>query len=163
MRETLDNLMRPLRGTTILCSAVVGATFSGIPSTVHALATGANPLDAVRAAGTIAVGEAAPPATRAMAGIAVHATVSLGWTVVLAAVLPRRHAIVWSALAGLGIAALDLGIAQRRFPAIAALPRAPQVADHVAFGAIVGAALGRAGGARRSPFANRDVRRASRS
>jgi len=66
-------------------------------------------------------------------------------------------------LGGLGIAALDLGIAQRRFPAIAALPRAPQVADHVAFGAIVGAVLGRAGGARRSPLSDRDARRATRS
>jgi len=41
--------------------------------------------------------------------------------------------------AGLAIAWLDLGIARRRFPAIAALRQGPQVADHVAFGAVVGA------------------------
>jgi hypothetical protein len=32
-------------------------------------------------------------------------------------------------------------IARRRFPAIDALPRGPQLADHVAFGALVGATL----------------------
>jgi len=44
-------------------------------------------------------------------------------------------------MAGLAIAATDLSIADARFPAIAVLPRGPQVADHVAFGALVGAAL----------------------
>jgi hypothetical protein len=41
------------------------------------------------------------------------------------------------------IAALDLGVAARRFPAIAGLPRAAQVADHAAFGALVGAVVAR--------------------
>jgi hypothetical protein len=46
------------------------------------------------------------------------------------------------ALEGAGIAALDLGvIAPRRAPAIAALPQVPQWADHLAFGALVGACL----------------------
>ena len=42
------------------------------------------------------------------------------------------------ALAGLAIAALDLGLVGRRFPRIAALPLLPQLADHAAFGAIAG-------------------------
>jgi hypothetical protein len=36
---------------------------------------------------------------------------------------------------------LDLTIAGRWFPAIAALPRLPQVADHILFGALVGAVV----------------------
>jgi hypothetical protein len=48
---------------------------------------------------------------------------------------------VWGALAGLGIAALDLGLIGRRFPRVRALPQLPQVADHVAYGATVGAVL----------------------
>jgi hypothetical protein len=49
----------------------------------------------------------------------------------------------WSAEAGLAIAALDLSIARRRHSAIDALPTGAQVADHVAFGALVGATLDR--------------------
>ena len=44
-------------------------------------------------------------------------------------------------MAGLGIAALDLIVLGRRFPAIAALPQGPQWADHVAFGAVLGRGL----------------------
>jgi hypothetical protein len=43
----------------------------------------------------------------------------------------------------LGIATVDLGLVGRRFPAIAALPTLPQVADHIAFGAVLGFALAR--------------------
>ncbi len=46
--------------------------------------------------------------------------------------------------AGALIAALDLGfIARRRFPAVAALPVGPQVADHLLYGALVGLVLDR--------------------
>jgi hypothetical protein len=47
------------------------------------------------------------------------------------------------ALAGLGIAGLDLGLLGRRFPHVRALPLAPQLADHLAFGAIAGVLLAR--------------------
>jgi hypothetical protein len=43
--------------------------------------------------------------------------------------------------AGAAIAALDLGLIGRRFARIRALPLAPQVADHLAFGAVVGVVL----------------------
>ena len=59
----------------------------------------------------------------------------------LSLVLPARRAAAWGAVAGLGIGVLDLGIAHRRFPAIAGLPTAPQLADHVAFGVFAGAVL----------------------
>lgn len=72
-------------------------------------------------------------------GIVAHVLMTVAWTSVLVVALPRRNAVVWGAVAGGAIAGLDLAIADRRFPAIAALPRPPQVADHVLFGALVGA------------------------
>lgn len=144
-------------------AAAAAAILSGIPSTAHALATRTNPFASVRAAGSIVCHERASRATRFVAGLVVHAVISLGWTAVLAVVLPRRHAAAWGALAGAGIAALDLSIADRRFPAIAELPRGAQVADHVAFGAIAGHVLARH--AHRDGQATRRVtiRRAARS
>ena len=124
--------------------AVAGA-LSGTPSTVHALAAGRSPVDALRAAGTLLVADDAPPSTQAAAGAVAHGAISLGWGVVLAAVLPRRRAVLWGALAGLAIAGLDLGVFGRCWPRIRSLPLMPQVADHVAFGAIVGALVSRAG------------------
>jgi hypothetical protein len=68
--------------------------------------------------------------------VPVHLALSLGWTIVLdrAGVRTARA----GAVAGLAIAAVDLGIAGRRLPRIQALPLLPQLADHVAFGAIAG-------------------------
>jgi len=78
-----------------------------------------------------------------------HSALTLGWTALLARALPsasRSRRALAGAAAGLGIAALDLGMAHAlranpRLAAIAHLRVAPQVADHVAFGAIVGWAL----------------------
>jgi hypothetical protein len=100
-------------------------------------------LDATRAAGTL-LGRRSVPA-----GVLAHAAVATWWTAVLAIALPRRHAAAWGALAGIGIGTLDLGIAARRFPAIRALPRGAQLADHVAFGALTGCVLARS--ERRAP------------
>ena len=124
--------------------AVAGA-LSGVPSTVHAVATGRSPFDALKAAGTLLLADDAPSSAQAAAGVVAHGAISLGWGVVLAVVLPRRRTVAWGALAGLVIAGLDLGVLGRRWPRIRALPRAPQVADHVAFGALVGAVVSRAG------------------
>ena len=118
-------------------AAVVAGVFSGIPSTMHAVGAERPVLASTRAAGTM-LGR--PTVLR---GLVAHAVVSAWWTGVLAAVLPRSGRAAWGALAGLGIGLVDLGvIARRRFPAIASLPRWPQLADHVAFGALVGATLG---------------------
>lgn len=92
-------------------------------------------LDSTRAAGTL-IGRAT--VTR---GIVAHVVITCGWTTVLSLVLPARRPAAWGAVAGLAIGVLDLGIARRRFPAIAGLPRAPQLADHVAFGVLAGAVL----------------------
>jgi hypothetical protein len=70
-----------------------------------------------------------------------HLALSFGWAAVLAVALPRRRRVVWSPLAGLAIAALDLGLVGRRFPRIRALPVAPQVADHLAYASTVAVVL----------------------
>jgi hypothetical protein len=119
----------------------VAAVLSGIPSTLHALATGRDPLEPTLAAGSILIGNDRQRAALAAAAIPVHLGVSVGWGVVLSAVLPRLREPLTGALAGVGIHVLDLELAGRRFPRIRALPRGPQLADHVAFGAVVGSVL----------------------
>ena len=76
-------------------------------------------------------------------GLAAHAVLTVGWTAVLSVALRRPPRVARGAAAGALIAALDLGLVGRRFPAIEALPTFPQVADHLAFGALVGATLDR--------------------
>jgi hypothetical protein len=73
----------------------------------------------------------------------VHLALSLGWGVVLALALPRRRTVPAGAAAGLAIALLDLGVMGRRLPLVRALHTLPQVADHVAFGAVMAAVVAR--------------------
>jgi len=119
----------------------VAAALSGIPSTVHALATGRDPLEAVLAAGSILVPQGTSRAKLVAAAVPVHLALSLAWT--LAIDRARIRTARGGALAGLAIAALDLGLTGSRFPRVRALPLGPQLADHAAFGAIAGLVLGR--------------------
>jgi hypothetical protein len=116
-----------------LAAGAVGAVLSGIPSTAHALVCGEDPLEASFAAGTLLLPNERRPRRLFAAAAVVHLALSLGWAMVLAVALPRRRAAAWATLAGLGIAALDLGVVGRRFPRIRALPLTPQVADHLAY------------------------------
>lgn len=116
----------------------VAALLSGAPSTVHAILTGGDPLEASLAAGTLLLPHERRPARLLAAAVPVHLTLSVGWAVVLAAALPHGRTVEWAALSGLGIAALDLGVVGRRFGRIRALPQLPQVADHLAYGVTVG-------------------------
>ena len=125
----------------VLAAATAAALLSGVPSTAHAMATGRDPLAAARAAGTLVLPASSSPPVLLVAGAVAHAGISVLWTAVLSVVLPPRHAAACGAVAGLAIAALDLGVVGRRLPAIRSLPFAPQLADHVAFGAIAGAVL----------------------
>jgi hypothetical protein len=85
------------------------------------------------------------------AAAAVHASLSVGWTAVIARTLPRdagrARSVLHGVLMGAAIAGADLGTAHvvrnPRLVAIRELPVAPQVADHVAFGAVVGFVLRR--------------------
>ncbi len=124
-----------------LVAASVAAACSGVPSTLHALITRADPLEATRAAGTLVLPRETRTVPLVLAAVPAHMAISLGWAVVLAVSLPRRRTVSAGALAGLAIAALDLGVFGRRFPRIRALPLWPQVADHLAYGAVVGAVV----------------------
>jgi hypothetical protein len=131
-----------------LAAGAVAAVVSGAPSTLHALLTGRDPLEASLAAGTLLLPGEQRPARLLPAATVAHVALSLGWAVVLAHVLPRRRAPAAAALAGLAIAALDLGLVGRRLERIRALPLAPQVLDHVAYAVTVAVVLERRRGAR---------------
>lgn len=136
------DLPRPL--TDGLRAGAAAGLLSGLPSTLHALATGGDVLEASRAAGTLLLPETSSDRALLAGAALAHGLLSLGWATVLSVALPRRHTIAWGAAAGLGIAALDLGLIGRRWPRIRDLAAGPQVADHVVFGAAVGAVLRRA-------------------
>ena len=106
---------------------------SGAPSTAITVAHGGDLLESTRAVGGGSV----------VAGGAAHIAISLLWGVVLSLVLPRRRTVLAGAAAGVAIAALDLGLIGRRLPRIRALDPWPQLLDHVAYGVLVGAVLGR--------------------
>jgi hypothetical protein len=117
------------------------AVLSGVPSTLHALATGRDPLEATKAAGSILLPGERRTLPLVAAAAPVHLALSLGWAVVLARLGVRGP--LRGAAAGLAIAALDLGVAGRAVPRVRALPLGPQLLDHAAFGAIVGMRLAR--------------------
>jgi hypothetical protein len=124
-----------------LTSGLAGAVLAGIPSTALSLARGDDVLDGARAAGAIVLPRARRTPVLLAAAVPVHLALSLGWAFALERVLPRGAEPVTGAIAGLGIAALDLAVIGRRIPAITALPQGRQWADHVAYGLAVGVAL----------------------
>jgi hypothetical protein len=126
-----------------MAAGAVAAAVSGAPSTLWALAAGDDPLEATVAAGSLVLPGETRRGRLAAAAVPVHLALSLSWGLVLARLLPRRRTIAAGALAGLAIAALDLGVVGRRFPRVRSLPIRPQLADHVAYGATVGLVLAR--------------------
>jgi hypothetical protein len=118
-------------------AGAVAAVLSGLPSTVHTLVTGGDLTESTLAVGSVLLGDNAPRGHLLAAGAATHVAISLGWGAVLAPFVPSRHPVRWGMGAGLAIAALDLGVIGRRFARVRALPLIPQVADHIAFGAVV--------------------------
>jgi len=117
------------------------ALVSGAPSTLYTLLTRERLLEPALAAGTLLLPSERRPARLLLAAALVHPALSIGWALLLAAALPRERTVALGALAGLGIAGLDLGLIGRRYPRIRALPQLPQVADHLAYGATLGAVL----------------------
>lgn len=125
--------------THALRAGLWAAALSGAPSTLHALATGRDPLEAAIAAGSIVLPGETRRGRLLAAAVPVHLGVSLGWALVLERA--RVRGALPGALAGLAIAALDLGVLGVSFPRIRKLPLLPQLADHAAFGAIAGRLL----------------------
>jgi hypothetical protein len=127
--------------TVLLDGMAAGAAASvpsGLPSTILALAAGRSPLQAPAAAGSLALPREERLGPLLLAAIPVHVMISLAWGTVLAAFLPTRRTVAWGAATGAAIAVLDLRLLGRRLPRIRTLPFWPQLADHVAFGAIAG-------------------------
>ncbi|MFL6143036.1 MAG: hypothetical protein ACJ72N_14380 [Labedaea sp.] len=150
------SVARPLRAIRLgVPAGLVAGALSGAPSTLHALLTHGDPVEATVAAGTLLLPDERRRGRLIAAAIPVHFGLSVGWGVVLAAVLPRRNAVAWGGLAGLAVAALDLGLVGRRYPRIRALPVLPQVLDHVAFGALAGVVLNARPGPTGGPWPGR--------
>jgi hypothetical protein len=126
-----------------IAAGAVAAVVSGAPSTLWALATGRNALEPTLAAGSILLPRESRRGRLFAAAVPVHLGVSIGWAIVLSALLPRGRAASAGAAAGLVIAAFDLGVVGRLFPRARALPIVPQLADHVLYGATVGLVLDR--------------------
>jgi hypothetical protein len=144
LRTPIDHDRKPAgerlgAGKAVVKAGLVGAAASGLPSTVITLARRESLLDGARAAGAIVLPRETRTPVLLAAAVPVHLGLSLGWAFVLAR-LPRRGAS-FGALAGLAIAAVDLGVIGRRIPAIRALPQKRQWADHVAYGVSVEIAL----------------------
>jgi hypothetical protein len=126
-----------------LAAAVPATVLSGIPSTIHALITNRDPLEASVAAGSILLPHENSRTRLLAAAIPVHLGLSALWGLALAAILPRRKPLLEGTLAGVVIATLDLGVIGRHYPRIRALAALPQLADHVAFGVVAAVSLAR--------------------
>ena len=118
------------------------ALLSGLPSTLYAIVTGGDPLEDTRAAGAMLISYTSSDPALITAAVVVHVAVTLFWAFLIAWLLPRRH-IMWSALAASAlIAFLDLKlIARWFFPDVYLLDFWPQFADHIVWGAALGATL----------------------
>jgi hypothetical protein len=112
-----------------------------LPSTLHALVTRRDPLEASIAAGSILLPNETRRGRLLAAAVPVHLGLSLFWSLTLAALLPRKKPIAEGVAAGVVIAAIDLGVIGRRYRLIEALEPVPQLADHLAFGIVTAIAL----------------------
>ncbi|MDQ3790834.1 MAG: hypothetical protein M3422_26830 [Actinomycetota bacterium] len=110
---------------------------------MFALARGRDPLAATLAVGRVVLPHENRTGRLLAVAVPVHVGISAFWGCVLARVLPARGAVSWGAVAGAGIAALDLRLPGRRMAAVRALPVVPQLVEHVVYGAAVGAYLRR--------------------
>ena len=131
----------PERARSGLRAGVIAAVVSGIPSTLHALATGRDPLEATKTAGTLLLPHERRTGLLLAAAAPAHVAISVAWALLLARVLPRRRTILAGALAGAAIYVVDVQLVGRRVARLRALPQLPQLADHVLYGATVGALL----------------------
>ena len=124
-----------------LAAGLAGAICAAIPSTAWSRLRGDDVLDGARAAGAMLLPHERRTSVLLAAAVPVHLALSVGWAGVLAAALPHGAEPKWGALAGVGIAAVDLALVGRHIPAIRALPQGRQWADHLAYGWTVGLVL----------------------
>jgi len=125
---------------TTLLAAVLAGLAGGVPSTLYAIATGGDWLHSIHAVAAIVNAENLTMGWRISVAAAVHFAISLMWASALVAILPRRHTVLWASAAGVVIAVIDLRVlAPIFFPEVASLSFWPQLADHIVWGASVGA------------------------
>ena len=98
-------------------------------------------MQATRAAGSMLIAPDSSDTHLFGAAAVVHAAISLIWAAVLTWLLPRKRTRLWAIAALAGIAVFDLRVIGRFFAEIYALAFWPQFADHLAFGAVLGAVL----------------------
>jgi hypothetical protein len=135
-----------LERRAVMEATVIAAALSGAPSTLHALIKGRSPRAAVVYVNdaTRAVGTLVPPGRPGFGrGMVVHVAISMLCGEALARTLPREHPAEWGAAAGFVIGVVNVGVIGRSFPAIRALPLAPQLADNAMFGTVFAVALAR--------------------
>jgi hypothetical protein len=123
----------------IMQATAVAAALSGAPSTLEAFRRQRDCRSVVTYIwdATCAVGTLVPPGRPGfIRGALVHSGISVLCGEGLARTLPETNSVIWGAGAGLVIGVINVGVIGRRFPAIAALPLVPQLADNVAFGAL---------------------------
>ena len=123
------------------------AALSGVPSTLHALARGDDILASTEAVGAVLIPDRRKGWARVTVGGLAHVAISLFWARALERALRDNDetagAVVTGAACGAGIALVDLGLIARFLPTIRRLAIGPLLADHLAFGAIVGWVLHR--------------------
>ena len=130
----------------IIQATAAAALLSGAPSTLDALRRHREirPVLTYVQEATSAIGTLVPPGRPGLLrGALIHVGISALCGEGLARTLPRRHSVAWAAGAGLVLGVINVGVIGRRFPAIRALPLAPQLADHVAFGVVFAAIVDR--------------------
>jgi hypothetical protein len=123
----------------VIEATAVAAVLSGAPSTLDAVRRQREFRSVVSYIGdaTRAVGTLVPPGRPSFVrGAVIHVGISVVCGEALARTLPERHSTTWGAAAGLALGVVGVGLIGRRFPAIAALPFIPQLADNIAFGTV---------------------------
>ena len=125
---------------TTLIAAMVAGLAGALPSTLYSIATGGDWLASINAVAAMVNAEQLAMAWRVSVATAIHLAISLLWATLLVAILPRRRTLLWASAAGILIAVLDLRIlAPMFFPEVASLSFWPQLADHIVWGASMGA------------------------
>lgn len=115
----------------------IASLVSGAPSTLHSILRDEDPLES-RAIGSIVV-RSDDHGRLLLVAIPIHIAVSIGWAIIFSYLLPVRRRVLSGMAFGSGVAYINLRLVGRAFPRIYALPLAPQIADHIAFGAVVAA------------------------
>ncbi len=128
-------------------AGLTAALFSGAPSTLIALSRGEDIFASTEAVGAVLLPDRRKGWARVTAGGVAHVLISLFWARILERVLRDQQgaarAAVAGAACGAGIALIDIAGVARVLPPIRDLAAGPIVADHIAYGAIVGWVLRR--------------------